>query len=111
MNEAIRQRCEEIRLLWRSMSKENRAANVREAIYRAAYADGQRAGMERAARLTEQLRLCNIDQVLAEQQVARLHEALVALHAVQNGCPLPSYTTDYAKAMRLTEQALRETGA
>ncbi len=57
MDEAmIRKRCEEIRLLWRSMSKGNRAANVREAIYRAAYADGQRDGMERAAAIAERNR-------------------------------------------------------
>jgi predicted 2-oxoglutarate/Fe(II)-dependent dioxygenase YbiX len=107
LNEAdVRKRCEEIRLLWRSMSKENRAANVREAIYRAAYADGQRAGMERAARLTEQLRLCNIDQVLAEQQVARLREALTGYAECSDGC-----TCGDGWGHESAQQALRETGA
>ena len=40
----------------------------------------------------------------------RLREALEKLHAVQNGCPLPSYERDYAEAMALTDAALRGEG-
>lgn len=44
----------------------------------------------------------------AVAEAGRLREALAALHAVQNGSPLPSYDKDWNTAMQLTERALNE---
>jgi hypothetical protein len=42
----------------------------------------------------------------ANEEIARLREALGKLHGLQNGCPLPKYEADYLHCMQQVERLL-----
>lgn len=84
-----------------------------------AHDNEQRAVIEQRAKEIERLQAVNNDWQREfrgavdsynslEQETEALREALQLLYDCQNGCPLPKYEADWHRAMKLTEQVLKE---